>query len=464
MTDVKKLPPEIESGNKEYKLKIIPDNDFRLEQLASQMKWRINEGNGIALYYIGIDDDGSITGISKEDFSQTMKNLSKIVNFIKAKIIKIDHNIDNNHHWYTIKINFIEEKISNSRVIFIGPSSSGKTTLISNIVNNISDDGNGKSRKLVFNHKHEIYSGRTSSISIEKKDIKCKINNKICINLIDTPGYCKYMKTTLAALMKYDSNLIVLTINPINIKFSELKFYLDLVLFLEKDFLLILSKQDLYKKYHKTFLLKSIYQIVGKEYLLINKIKIIEVDNLKKIGYNKLISYFKEISLNPICNKNDTKFQICDIMKIPNLGKIYTGILLDGNLEKNKKYIISNADSNNEILIKTIYFNDKPLEDIKENKLVTIQLEGDNDFCNKTDKLITNTNLIKKDSINVICNYKIENNIGICIYKNQYCVVNIIENNGFYTLSRKEGFVNLCKNEKIILKINKSFVFTNLID
>ena len=77
-----KLPPEIESGNKEYKLKIIPDNEFRLEQLASQMKWRINEGNGVAFYYIGVNDNGSIAGISKDDFSKSMKNLNIIVKYI----------------------------------------------------------------------------------------------------------------------------------------------------------------------------------------------------------------------------------------------------------------------------------------------------------------------------------------------------------------------------------------------
>ena len=72
--------------------------------------------------------------------------------------------------------------------------------VISNLVNNISDDGNGKSRKLVFNHKHEIYSGRTSSISIEKKIIK-KGKEKHCLNLIDTPGYNKYMKTKFKNLL-----------------------------------------------------------------------------------------------------------------------------------------------------------------------------------------------------------------------------------------------------------------------
>ena len=51
-----KLDPEVENGNKEYKLKIINKENDRLEKLASQLKWRLNEGNGEALYYIGVND------------------------------------------------------------------------------------------------------------------------------------------------------------------------------------------------------------------------------------------------------------------------------------------------------------------------------------------------------------------------------------------------------------------------
>lgn len=463
MKNVIKLPPEVEFGNKEYKLKIIPDNDFRLEQLASQMKWRINEGNGIAFYFIGVDDDGTVKGISKEEFTITIKNLNKIIKFINAKIVNINNNkVSDDLFWHVVTINFIQEKIYNSRIIFMGPTDSGKTTLISNLANNISDDGKGKSRKLVFNHKHEIYSGRTSSISIEKKIIK-KGKEKHCLNLIDTPGYDKYMKTTLSAVLKYDVNLIMLCINPLDIKFTNLKFYLDLISFLNKSFLLILTKKDLYQNYHKTFLLKSILQIIGKDFSAENvkKIPIIEVDNITKVGYQKILNFFSNVD-KEIFSEVDLKFQICDIMKIPNLGKIYTGILLNGILEKNRKYLISNADTENEIIIKSIHYINKPLDKIDNNQLVTLQLEGDNEFCNKTDKIISINKVSKKPFLLIKSAREIDSNYGVCIYNNQYCVVNISKEDQYYKLFRKEGFINI--NSKIILKINDKFIFANLIN
>lgn len=52
------LPPEIERGNIEYKLKLIDPSPVRFEHLVTQMKWRLQEGLGEAIYEIGVSDDG----------------------------------------------------------------------------------------------------------------------------------------------------------------------------------------------------------------------------------------------------------------------------------------------------------------------------------------------------------------------------------------------------------------------
>lgn len=47
------LPPEPEQGNIEYKLKLINPSSQRFEHLVTQMKWRLKEGHGEAIYQIG---------------------------------------------------------------------------------------------------------------------------------------------------------------------------------------------------------------------------------------------------------------------------------------------------------------------------------------------------------------------------------------------------------------------------
>lgn len=53
------LPPEPEFGNVEYKLKLISPSKLRLNHLVTQLKWRLNEGNGEAIYEIGVTDSGT---------------------------------------------------------------------------------------------------------------------------------------------------------------------------------------------------------------------------------------------------------------------------------------------------------------------------------------------------------------------------------------------------------------------
>ena len=106
---------------------------------------------------------------------------------------------------------------------------------------------------------------------------------------------------------------------------------------------------------------------------------------------------------------------------------------------------------------------DRPYDSIDRNHLITIRLFNDTDICNKTDKLITDVNIDKYNKLIVKCYKTIVINSAICIYNNQYCVVSINhQKDNIYELTRSDGFINI--SDKIILKINNEYYFTNLID
>lgn len=54
-------------GNIEYKLRLINPNENRIEIQINQMKFRIKEGSGKALYKIGVEDNGRPIGLDKTD-------------------------------------------------------------------------------------------------------------------------------------------------------------------------------------------------------------------------------------------------------------------------------------------------------------------------------------------------------------------------------------------------------------
>ncbi len=57
------------------KLKLINPTQDRLEHLMTQMKWRLNEGGGQAIYRLGVDDNGAVTGLTASEMSASLSTL-----------------------------------------------------------------------------------------------------------------------------------------------------------------------------------------------------------------------------------------------------------------------------------------------------------------------------------------------------------------------------------------------------
>ena len=91
-----------------------------------------------------------------------------------------------------------------TRYAFIGNVDSGKSTLLSVLSTGELDDGRGKMRKNISQYRHELESGRTSSISLKWKD-KDKI-------LIDLCGHERYLRTTIYGLNSMTPDYCILVI------------------------------------------------------------------------------------------------------------------------------------------------------------------------------------------------------------------------------------------------------------
>jgi len=70
--EIEHLPQEDDYGNVEYKLKLVHPNQERIEQLTTQMKFRLQEGNGEAKYVIGVEDDGTAKGLNKQEMYRSL--------------------------------------------------------------------------------------------------------------------------------------------------------------------------------------------------------------------------------------------------------------------------------------------------------------------------------------------------------------------------------------------------------
>jgi elongation factor 1-alpha len=105
-----------------------------------------------------------------------------------------------------IKINNITDKA----FVVVGNVDAGKSTLIGTLISDLLDNGRGSARITVAQHKHEILSGKTSSISTRI----LRFPNGTTSTLIDLCGHEKYFTTTATGIAGMWPDYAIVVISP----------------------------------------------------------------------------------------------------------------------------------------------------------------------------------------------------------------------------------------------------------
>jgi GTPase len=263
--DDKSYEPESDDGNVEYKYKLVNLDEKTIIKRTTQMKFRIIEGCGEAFYYIGIMDDGTPLGLTESEYAESVDNLTKIAKTLNCSVTKISESIKFNNSYIG---EFLIREHNNDHYVDLkigvaGNVDAGKSTTIGTLTKGVLDDGRGKARLHVFNFKHEVDTGRTSSIGHQIMGFNSKgeiVNakfdrppswtdiiaesNKI-VTFFDLAGHERYLRTTIYGLssMYPDYCLIMIGANMgINHMTKE---HMGLCLTLKIPFIIIVSKIDI---------------------------------------------------------------------------------------------------------------------------------------------------------------------------------------------------------------------------
>lgn len=168
--DLDILPPEPQLGNIEYKLKLINPSKQRFEHLVTQMKWRLREGNGEAIYEIGVSDSGQLHGLCDADMSSSLHTLNQMARKLDASTSVLRRKaLTTGRSVVEVLVRKIPDDQHNIevRVAVLGGADAGKSTLLGVLTQGEFDNGRGRARLNMFRHMHEIQTGRTSCISHE---------------------------------------------------------------------------------------------------------------------------------------------------------------------------------------------------------------------------------------------------------------------------------------------------------
>jgi len=259
------LGQEIEEGNVEYKLRLIDPSPKRFAELVTQMKWRLGEGGGEAIYEIGVADNGDLLGLTEDELNQSFDTLQRMAATINAEASKVSHRIGSKGACLQALVReYRTDEYIDVRVAVAGNVDSGKSTLIGVLVKGALDDGRGSMRQNVFNHRHEVESGRTSSISHQivgfdasgsivnyKTNVRSLSWGEIIqesskvVTMFDLAGHERYLKTTVAGMTGQMPDYALLLVGA-NMGVQKMtKEHLGLALALKIPFILVVTKIDI---------------------------------------------------------------------------------------------------------------------------------------------------------------------------------------------------------------------------
>ncbi len=277
-----KLPHEDDEGNVEYKWKLVRPTEERLQQLITQLHFRLGEGGNEAIYEIGVEDDGTPRGLSDDDLDCSLQTLERMCKALEcdSKVLRIREGADAGNKCAEVMIRRVYSSTGDAagstgstlnsekvevRVAVIGNVDSGKSTLVGVLTKGQLDNGRGSSRSLVFRHRHEIESGRTSSVSqqvmgfsatgeitnyvkgISRPATQQEVvrNSSKMLTFIDLAGHEHYLKTTIFGMTGAlpDYGMLMLGANMGVQRMT--KEHLGIALALNLPFFLVVTKIDI---------------------------------------------------------------------------------------------------------------------------------------------------------------------------------------------------------------------------
>ena len=215
--------PKKENKNIEFKEKLSPDyhlKEDRKQQLASQMKFKLEIGNGKAVYIIGVDDKGTAKGLNELEFEETLSVLKTIAMENNAEIAKIEKFAENGKTIGRILI-VRKYQVGVKQHIIVataGHVAHGKSTLIATLMTG-KQDKNGKAWLYLNVLPHEIERGLSADLHYAlygfknskpmhlKNPLDKKERSKIVgqaekiVSFVDTVGHEPWLRTTIRGLV-----------------------------------------------------------------------------------------------------------------------------------------------------------------------------------------------------------------------------------------------------------------------
>ncbi|KAI7537080.1 P-loop containing nucleoside triphosphate hydrolase protein [Hortaea werneckii] len=254
--------------------------DDSIKQLFDFIVGRIDEGHGECLFDVGLEDNGDTQALTEAEWDAALARIHGVLKPMNANIRPLitknvpDSAVDVGNELKKERgcvgkflIRRQPEEVDNvieTRIAVVGNVDAGKSTLLGVLVKGGLDDGRGRMRVNLFRHKHEMESGRTSSVGMEIMgfDTKGEVvvsgvpgrklsweeigkRSAKVISFTDLAGHERYLRTTVFGLLSSEPNYCLLMVAANNGLIGMSKEHLGIALALNVPVMVVITKIDI---------------------------------------------------------------------------------------------------------------------------------------------------------------------------------------------------------------------------
>ena len=409
---------EVDAAPLSSKGSLISPNHEEYEYMCDIIKDRIEEGQGETIYEIGTGD-GETPGLNEDDIFASAATLKMITQTLGLEMVLLrqKREVDGVVQEYLLRKKLELADFMEVRVAVVGNVDAGKSTLLGVLTHGELDNGRGHARQRLFRHKHEMESGRTSSVGndILGFDATGKVVNKpdhgnldwvkICeesakvITFIDLAGHEKYLKTTVFGMTGHAPDFAMLMVGSNAGIIGMTKEHLGLALALNVPVFVVVTKIDMCPPNVLQETLKLLQRILKSPgcrkipVLVQNQDDVVcsamnftsermcpifqvsnvtgENLNLLQMFMNLLSTRLKSFPAAP------AEFQIDDTFSVPGVGTVVSGTLLQGSIKINDTLMLGPDALGNfqPIAVKSIHRKRMPVKEVKGGQTASFALK-----------------------------------------------------------------------------------------
>ncbi|KAM0355260.1 hypothetical protein ACHAO7_009050 [Fusarium culmorum] len=258
------------------------EDDENLKQLENLVSDRLDEGFGECVFEIGYENHGESMNLTLDQWNHAYKTLQRAAKRVRADCdLLLTKNVGGDVEAASTSAGPVKDKscsgkvlirqtpstiedVIETRIAVVGNVDAGKSSMLGVLVKGDLDDGRGRARVNLFRHKHEIETGRTSSVGMEIMGFDTtghvitsdtpgrklsweeigKRSAKV-ITFTDLAGHEKYLRTTVFGLLSSSPNYCLLMVAANNGLIGMSKEHLGIALALNVPVMVVVTKIDI---------------------------------------------------------------------------------------------------------------------------------------------------------------------------------------------------------------------------